>query len=127
MPTVKDATGEVVAKLPYDAKGEAQAEAMVKQDPSLKVDYAPGGQYDAPSMREQMYAGGGKTGYSEIGMYKKGGKVGKRPHPLNDPEQNPGYGETNLEGTEEGWNTLYEYIHKPSEADEKKRSKKKKK
>jgi hypothetical protein len=77
MPTVKDATGEVVAKLPYDAKGEAQAEAMVKQDPSLKVDYAPGGQYDAPSMREQMYAGGGKTGYSEIGQYKKGGKVKK--------------------------------------------------
>ena len=79
MPTVKDATGEVVAKLPYDAKGEAQAEAMVQQDPSLKIDYAPGGQYDAPDMRESYQLGGqipGQPGF------------GERPQPVN-PGMNP--------------------------------------
>jgi len=75
MPTVKDELGNVVAEMPYDDKGEQAAEKMVQENPNLKIDYSPGGSYDAPSMREQMYAGGGKTGYSKIGMYKKGGKV----------------------------------------------------
>ena len=50
-------------------------EKLQKENPNLKIDYSPGGSYDAPSIREQMYAGGGKTGYNKIGMYKKGGKV----------------------------------------------------
>ena len=75
MPIVKDELGNVVAEMPYDDKGEAAAEKMVQENPNLDIDYSPGGNYDAPSMREQMYAGGGKTGYNKIGMYKKGGKV----------------------------------------------------
>ena len=70
MPTVKDELGNVVAKMPYDDKGEVAAEKMVQENPGYTV-------VDAPGMREQMYAGGGKTGYSKIGMYKKGGKVKK--------------------------------------------------
>ena len=77
MPTVKDEQGNIVAKLPYDDTGEAQAEKMVSANPGFEVDYAPGGEYDAPGMREQLYAGGGKTGYNKIGMYEKGGKVKK--------------------------------------------------
>ena len=76
MPTVTDKiTGEVVAELPYDNAGENQAEEMVQGNPNLEVDYAPGGAIDAPGMRETNYAGGGKTGYSKIGVYKEGGKV----------------------------------------------------
>ena len=68
MPTVKDELGNVVAEMPYDDKGEVAAEKMVQENPGYIV-------VDAPGIREQMYAGGGKTGYSKIGMYKKGGKV----------------------------------------------------
>ena len=75
MPTVKDELGNVVAELPYSEQGEEVAEKMVSDNPNLDIDYAPGGSQDAPSMREINYAGGGKTGYSKIGMYKKGGKV----------------------------------------------------
>ena len=88
MPTVKDATGEVVAKLPYDAKGEAQAEAMVQQDPSLKIDYAPGGQYDAPDMRESYQLGGqipGQPGF------------GERPQPIAPKPINPGMNPLEIE------------------------------
>ena len=68
MPVVKDrVTGNVVANLPYDNKGEAQAEQMVKDNPGYVI-------VNAPDMRERMYAGGGKVGYKKIG-YKKGGKV----------------------------------------------------
>ena len=77
MPTVKDEQGNVIAKLPYTDQGELQAEKMVSANPGFEIDYAPGGEVDAPGMREQLYAGGGKTGYSKIGMYKKGGKVKK--------------------------------------------------
>ena len=75
MPTVKDELGNIIAELPYDKKGEEVAEKMVQDNPNLKIDYAPGGEYDATKMREKMYAGGGKVGYNKIGMYKKGGKV----------------------------------------------------
>ena len=77
MPKVKDSQGNVVAKLPYDSEGEAQAEKIVKANPELEIDYSPGGEYNAPDMREQMYAGGGKVGYNKIGQYKHGGKVKK--------------------------------------------------
>ena len=76
MPTVKDkTTGDVVSRQPYTAEGTQRAEQIAESDPTWEIDYAPAGEKDAPSMREQMYAGGGKTGYSKIGMYKKGGKV----------------------------------------------------
>ena len=77
MPTVKDEQGNVIAKLPYTDQGELQAEKMVSANPEFEIDYAPGGEVDASEMREQLYAGGGKTGYSKIGMYKKCGKVKK--------------------------------------------------
>jgi hypothetical protein len=70
MPTVKDEKGKVVAKMEYTPEGEMQAEKMVQDNLGYTI-------VDAPNMREQMYAGGGKVGYSKIGMYKKGGKVKK--------------------------------------------------
>jgi len=76
MPTVKDkTTGDVVSRQPYTAEGTQRAEQIAESDPTWEIDYAPGGKQDAPSMREQMYAGGGKVGYNKIGMYKKGGKA----------------------------------------------------
>jgi|TARA_R110002072_G_scaffold179040_2_gene334980 hypothetical protein len=64
-------------KLPYTPEGEELVENIKEEVEAVggEVDYAQGGSQDAPSMREQMYAGGGKTGYNKIGMYKKGGKV----------------------------------------------------
>ena len=70
MPTVKDAKGEVVAKMEYTPEGEMQADKMVQDNPGYTV-------VNAPDIREQMYSGGGKVGYNKIGMYKKGGKVKK--------------------------------------------------
>ena len=70
MPTVRDELGNVVANMPYNDKGQDAAEKMIQENPGYTI-------VDAPNMREQMYAGGGKTGYNEIGMYKKGGKVKK--------------------------------------------------
>tara|TARA_R110000824_G_scaffold160396_1_gene335137 strand:- start:182 stop:394 length:213 start_codon:yes stop_codon:yes gene_type:complete len=70
MPTVKDEKGEVVAKMEYTPEGEMQAKKMVQDNLGYTI-------VDAPNMREQMYAGGGKVGYSKIGMYKKGGNVKK--------------------------------------------------
>ena len=71
MPEVKDSKGNIIAKLPYTDVGMEQAEAMKEANPSLIVDYAPGGQYDAMSRMEQNYAGGGKTGYNKIGAMPK--------------------------------------------------------
>ena len=68
MPTVKDETGEVVAELSYNEKGKEQAKKMVQENPGYTT-------INAPDMREQMYEGGGMTGLSKVGMYKKGGKV----------------------------------------------------
>ena len=68
MPTVKDEQGNIVAEMPYDKQGEATAQKMVQDNPGYTV-------VDARNMREQMYAGGGKTGYNKIGMYEKGGKT----------------------------------------------------
>ena len=70
MPTVKDAKGEVVAKMEYTPEGEMQADKMVQDNPGYTV-------VNAPDIREQMQAGGGKVGYNKIGTYKKGGKVKK--------------------------------------------------
>jgi hypothetical protein len=99
MPTVKDKiTGEVVAEIDYDnPNAEAQAEQMVQGSPNLEVDYAPGGEYNAPDMRENYQLGGkfpGQVGFGERPMvnplpspgrlpgtagyiYEEGGKVDK--------------------------------------------------
>ena len=68
MPTVEDKLGNVVAEFNYDKEGMDAAKKMVQDNNEYTIT-------DAPMMREQMYAGGGKTGYNKIGMYKKGGKV----------------------------------------------------
>ena len=39
MPTITDSEGNVVAKLPYDSEGEAQAEKLVEANPDLEIDY----------------------------------------------------------------------------------------
>ena len=68
MPEVKDkTTGQVIAKMPYDAAGKMAAEKMVAENPGYEIK-------DAMMRSEQMYAGGGKTGYN-VPMYKKGGKL----------------------------------------------------
>ena len=70
MPEVKDkTTGQVIAKMPYDTAGKMAAEKMVAENPGYEIK-------DAMMRSEQMYAGGGKTGYN-VPMYKKGEKVKK--------------------------------------------------
>ena len=83
MPKVKNKmTGEIVANQPYTAQGTEMAEKIAQADSNLEIDYAPGGTNDARMMREQIYAGGGKTGYNKIGAqmpsYKEGGKVDRK-------------------------------------------------
>ena len=70
MPNVENKKGEVVATMPYTTSGQDEAQKMAQVNPGYTV-------VDAPNMREQMYAGGGKTGYNQIGIYNKGGKVKK--------------------------------------------------
>ena len=68
MPTVKDKLGNVVAKMPYNDKGEEAAEKMVQENPNLDIDYAPGGTTNAPDMRENYQLGGlipGQTGFGQ--------------------------------------------------------------
>ena len=74
MPEVKDKmTGKTVAKMPYDSAGQMAAEKMVAENPGYEIK-------DGSMRSEQMYAGGGETGYNVVGnpMYKKGGKVKKK-------------------------------------------------
>ena len=82
MPEVKDSEGNVIANLPYTDEGMEQAKDMKEANPSLNVDYSPGGMTDGAARSVTEYAGGGKTGYSAIGaerpMYKIGGKVEKK-------------------------------------------------
>ena len=78
MPTVKDkTTGDVVSRQPYTAEGTQRAKTIVEANPDWEIDYAPGGTSDGARRKEQMYAGGGQTGYNAVGnpMYDKGGKV----------------------------------------------------
>tara|TARA_B100000424_G_scaffold207654_1_gene164939 strand:+ start:33 stop:581 length:549 start_codon:yes stop_codon:yes gene_type:complete len=78
MPGVKNKmTGKTVAEMSYDDKGMEAANKMAADDPNLIVT-------DGRMRSEQMYAGGGKTGYSKIGMEKPkmmyGGKMKKMKH-----------------------------------------------
>ena len=69
MPTIKSKlTGEKIADLPYSAQGEQTAQQMVQQDPNLEIDYSPGGQQDAPGMRESYHLGGEVPGQPGFGQ-----------------------------------------------------------
>ena len=69
MPTIKSKlTGEKIADLPYSAQGEQTAQQMVQQDPNLEIDYSPGGQQDAPGMRESYHLGGEVPGDPGFGV-----------------------------------------------------------
>jgi hypothetical protein len=68
MPKVKDKLGNVVAELPYDQAGEAQAEEIVKDNPNFEIDYSPGGISNAPDTRDSYQLGGlipGQTGFGQ--------------------------------------------------------------
>jgi len=81
MPTVKDSQGNVIMEMPYTDEGKEAAADMKQANPSLDIDYSPGGMYDGGGRVEKMYAGGGMTGFSKIGMekpmYKHGGRLGQ--------------------------------------------------
>tara|TARA_R110002020_G_scaffold1154_1_gene5686 strand:+ start:29 stop:685 length:657 start_codon:yes stop_codon:yes gene_type:complete len=69
MPEVKDkATGKTIAKMDYDPAGKMAAEKMVAENPGYEIN-------DGSMRSETMYAGGGKTGFNQIGnpMYGHGG------------------------------------------------------
>ena len=75
MPEVKDKmTGKTVAKMPYDTAGQMAAEKMVAENPGYEIK-------DGSMRSEQMYAGGGETGYNAVGnsMYPGGGRVQSKP------------------------------------------------
>ena len=71
---VYDEEGEKVATIENPESIEGQEVAKKLSDEYI-IDYGENNVTDASIMREQIYAGGGKTGYNKIGMYKKGGKV----------------------------------------------------
>ena len=52
----------------------------MKKDDMMKnvKKFAAGGMADGRERSEQMYAGGGKTGYNKIGMMKHGGMYGEK-------------------------------------------------
>ena len=73
MPEVKDKmTGKTVAKMTYDPQGQMAAEKMVAENPGYEIK-------DGSMRSEQMYAGGGMTGFNQIGaerpMMMGGGKM----------------------------------------------------
>ena len=71
MPTVKDKiTGKVISRQPYNQEGINNASTIAESNPSWEVS-------NAMERSEQMYAGGGITGY-DVPMYKKGGKAKKK-------------------------------------------------
>jgi len=68
MPKITDLSGNVVEELPYTEEGVDAAHAMVNANPSLSIDYSPGGQVDAMERIKTNYAGDGTTGFNQIGM-----------------------------------------------------------
>ena len=71
---VYNKAGKKVATIENPESLEGQ-EVVEKLGDDFTIDYGQNNVTDASLMRERMYAGGGKTGYNKIGMYKKGGKV----------------------------------------------------
>ena len=88
MPTVKDkATGEVISRQRYNEKGIQNAASIADSNPSWEIDYAPGGENNAPDMRESYQLGGKIPGQLGFGI--------KPPRSiLNDlvPPTDPGFG-----------------------------------
>jgi hypothetical protein len=83
---VYDETGKKVATIekPESPEGKKVIEKLADD---YTVDYAPGGSYDAPSMRESYQLGGipGQPGFGQMPgpipnpySYKDGGKVKKK-------------------------------------------------
>ena len=71
MPTIKDEQGKEVANVSYDnPNADKIVSDIIEKNPGYTV-------VDAMERVQTEYAGGGKVGYSKIGMYKKGGKVKK--------------------------------------------------
>jgi hypothetical protein len=68
MPTVKDTiTGKVISRQPYNEEGITIASRIAESNPSWEVS-------NAMERSEQMYPGGGKTGYN-VPQYQEGGEV----------------------------------------------------
>ena len=78
MPTVKDkVTGDVVSRQPYTAEGTQRAEQIAESDQNWEIDHVP--TQDGAARNVTEYAGGGKTGYAQIGQeYHEGGKAPSR-------------------------------------------------
>ena len=73
MATIKDEQGNEVAKVSYknpNINVDKIVSDIIEKNPEYTV-------VDAMERVQTEYAGGGKVGYSKIGMYKKGGKVKK--------------------------------------------------
>ena len=89
MPTVKDkATGEVISRQRYNEKGIQNAASIADSNPSWEIDYAPGGENNAPDMRESYQLGGkipGQLGFGERPMVRP---LGQNPI-INQPSQRP--------------------------------------
>ena len=78
MPTVKDkVTGDVVSRQPYTAEGTQRAEQIAESDQNWEIDHVP--TQDGAARNVTEYAGGGNTGYAQIGQeYKEGGFTAKK-------------------------------------------------
>ena len=84
MPTVKDkVTGDVVSRQPYTAEGTQRAEQIAESDQNWEIDHVP--TQDGAARNVTEYAGGGNTGYAQIGQeYKEGGRT-SNPYSKNIP------------------------------------------
>ena len=75
MPKVEDKiTGETIAEFEYTPEGGEEAKKLADSNINYKIDYAPGGSYNAMERSQTMYMGGGMV---KKPIYKKGGKVKK--------------------------------------------------
>ena len=84
MPTIKDkVTGDVVSRQPYTAEGTQRAEQIAESDQNWEIDHVP--TQDGAARNVTEYAGGGNTGYAQIGQeYKEGGRT-SNPYSKNIP------------------------------------------
>ena len=80
MPTVKDkATGEVISRQRYNEKGIQNAASIADSNPSWEIDYAPGGENNAPDMRESYQLGGKIPGQQGFGERPMVSPLGQKP------------------------------------------------
>ena len=88
MPKITDISGNVVEELPYTEEGVDEAHAMVNANPSLNIDYAPGGEVDAMNRSESYELGGKIPGQLGFGV--------RPPRPILDDSvapTAPGFGD----------------------------------